>query len=155
MVFSNPEKGIQKIMRNRCISNAVNPSPAAAVEVANEPRPALLFEDDPLSREVTRDMLEELGLTVLTASSGEEALASNSSAPAPSVLIVDINLGAGMDGLEFGSRARNRWPNVPIMYFSGRPLPPKRHHTLDQHEIFLMKPVSLEALERAIARVVG
>ncbi len=115
---------------------------------------ALLVDDDPLPREITQEILEELGWTVTAASSAEEALAVADTAPTPLVLIVDINLGSGMDGFEFGGVARKRWPNIPIVYFSGRPLP-ERKTTFDPHEIFLMKPVPIITMERAIACVTG
>lgn len=137
-------------MRDDPLSFTPDPGTAAAMATAKF---ALLVDDDPLAREVSGDLLQELGYTVMTAASGEEALAAGDIVHTPSVLIIDINLGSGMDGFEFGSRARGRWPNVPIMYFSGRPCPDRKLNTLGRGEIFLMKPVAIRAMEQAIASV--
>lgn len=40
-------------------------------------------------------------------------------APPPSVIITDVNLGAGMDGIALAREVRRRWPRVCLIVVSG------------------------------------
>jgi DNA-binding response OmpR family regulator len=101
----------------------------------------LLVDDDPLIRMMFYEFFSEFGWTVTTAATAEEALAINSDGLSPSILITDIDLGLGMDGFEFGPKARDRWPEIAIVYISGRPPSPDRIDGLGFAEKFVMKPV--------------
>ena len=124
---------------------------SSRVCAAGRSQSAVVVEDDPISLATLSETLEHLGWTVTTASSAEEVLALPESFPAPQIVITDVNLGTGMDGFEFCPVARRRWPDVNIVVISGRPPHSKQLDTLSLHDVFLLKPVHMSALEAAIA----
>jgi CheY-like chemotaxis protein len=109
----------------------------------------LLVEDDALIREVLGDALQGAGLDTVGSASGEAALEVLRDG-LPGVVITDINLGGGMDGLALGRAARARFPDLPFVYISGRY---GELRGLDELERFLTKPFSTSVLLRAIAEV--
>jgi CheY-like chemotaxis protein len=123
----------------------------SGVCAAGRSQSAVVVDDDPISLATLSEILEHLGWIVTTASSAEEVLALPESFPAPQIVITDVNLGTGMDGFEFCPVARRRWPDVKIVVISGRPPHSEQLDTLSLHDVFLLKPVHMSALEAAIA----
>jgi DNA-binding response OmpR family regulator len=107
----------------------------------------LLVEDDELIRDILGEALNEAGLDTVRSPTAEQAL-ELMGAEAPRVMVTDINLGAGMDGLALGRAARLRFPGLPIVYISGRYA---EVSGLRQDERFLPKPFPASALLRTIA----
>ena len=107
----------------------------------------LLVEDDELIRDILGEALDEAGLDTVRTPTAEAAL-ELMGGDAPRVMVTDINLGAGMDGLELGRAARLRFPDLPIVYISGRYAGVAG---LRADERFLPKPFSASALLRTIA----
>ena len=107
----------------------------------------LLVEDDELVRTCLHEALEDAGLMVTERASAEDALALLDVEGAPCVLVTDINLGPGMDGLAFAARVRQRYPALSVVYISGRH---PRLAKLDCRERFLPKPFHAASLVRAI-----
>ena len=107
----------------------------------------LLVEDDELIRDILGEALDEAGLDTVRSPTAEAALAMMGE-DAPRVMVTDINLGAGMDGLELGRAVRQRFPDLPIVYISGRYAGVAG---LRQDERFLPKPFSASALLRTLA----
>jgi len=107
----------------------------------------LLVEDDELIRDILGEALNEAGLDTVRSSNAEQAL-ELMGGDAPRVMVTDINLGAGMDGLALGRAARLRFPHLPIVYISGRYA---EVNGLQIGEKFLPKPFPASALLRAIA----
>jgi CheY-like chemotaxis protein len=99
----------------------------------------LMVEDEPLISELISDVLCENGFNVHTETSGETALRYFESEPEVDVLFTDINLDGRMDGSMLARQVRERRPEIPIVYCSGRysvsalsPLMPR--------SLFLKKP---------------
>jgi DNA-binding response OmpR family regulator len=80
----------------------------------------LLVEDEPAIRELLQEDLTDAGLCVVHAPSAEEGLevAANDNS-APRVLVTDVNLGPGMDGVALVEEAQRRWPMVAIVVMTG------------------------------------
>lgn len=110
----------------------------------------LLVEDDELVRDCLHEALEEAGLIVTDRACAEDALELLYAEGAPCVLVTDINLGPGMDGLAFAAAARRRYPALSVIYISGRH---PRLAKLDCHERFLPKPFAAALLVRTIREV--
>ena len=68
-------------------------------------RVVLVVDDEPLVREVTASMLEDLGCEVVNAASGNDALEKLSGDRRIEILITDINM-PGMGGYELGRKDR-------------------------------------------------
>jgi DNA-binding NtrC family response regulator len=107
----------------------------------------LLVEDDELIRDILGEALNEAGLDTVRSPNAETALALMDG-DCPRVMVTDINLGAGMDGLALGRAARLRFPELPIVYISGRYAGVSG---LRKDERFLPKPFPASALLRTIA----
>jgi CheY-like chemotaxis protein len=110
----------------------------------------LLVEDDDLVRDCLAEALHDAGLDIEGSASGEAALDMLRRDAAPKVLVTDINLGHGMDGLAFARAAREVHPGLPVVYISGRY---GELRGLSGRERFLPKPFTAPSLLRAIADV--
>lgn len=110
----------------------------------------LVVEDEAMLREAIAERLGDEGLSVAEAEAAEEmvAVASRADGPPP-VVVTDIELGPGMDGLALGAELRRRWPGIGIIYVTGRPSR-LSGHALGTGERFLPKPFALAALTRAV-----
>lgn len=78
----------------------------------------LLVEDEPLIQMMTQDALETAGYRVIVVGNGldaERALTGRDFA----ALITDIRLGSGLDGWELAQRARELYPDLPVVYATG------------------------------------
>ena len=76
-------------------------------------RPILIVDDDPEILAMLRDFLEGEGLSVRTASNGEEALAVVSEL-SPSLILLDMRMPV-LDGWGFAERYRARALTCPIV----------------------------------------
>jgi CheY-like chemotaxis protein len=81
----------------------------------------LYVDDEPFMREVISLGLRRSGFEVVTASGGVAALdlLENSVLPI-SILMTDLSM-PGMDGVQLAGRVKGRWPDLPIIAFSGDP----------------------------------
>jgi two-component system LytT family response regulator len=111
----------------------------------------LIVDDEPLAVTRLSRLLTSLGHTLITtASSGPEAilLASNQKFD---VAFLDISM-SGMDGIELGYALRYKHEDLAIIYQTAHD-----HHALKAFDVgaidYLLKPYTVENLERAIARV--
>ena len=77
------------------------------------PSPVLLVDDEPELLRALKDFLEIRGSSVITAASGEEAVAALRHA-APTLVLLDIKLG-GMDGLITLKKIKELQPHVPVI----------------------------------------
>ncbi len=82
--------------------------------------------------------------------SAEAALGLLTPDKPPSVLVTDINLGPGMDGLAFVRAAREVCPGLPAVFISGRY---GELRGMTERDRFLPKPFTTPALLRAIEDV--
>ncbi|MGG5822923.1 response regulator [Falsiroseomonas sp. HW251] len=79
----------------------------------------LLVEDEPLVREVLHQEMADAGLDVVPVGSAEEGLDAVEQQGPPLVIVTDVNLGYGMDGVALAEEARRRWPGVVLMVMTG------------------------------------
>ena len=100
------------------------PAGGAGSVVPNEPtersRPlrVLAVDDEPAITRMVSFMLEPDGHTVVTASSGEEALARLAAEPFDLVLS-DVAMGSGMNGWDLAARVQQRRPGLPFALATG------------------------------------
>ena len=107
----------------------------------------LLVEDDDLVRDCLFEALLEAGHLIEGLGTAEAALDVLDAEHPPTVLVTDINLGAGMDGLAFARAARELCPGLPVVYISGRY---SELRGMSISERFLPKPFTTPALLQAI-----
>ena len=86
----------------------------------HQSRVLLLIEDEPLVALAMQDALEHAGYNVIMADDGYSgAAAVESSIGEVAGLITDIRLGSGPDGWLLARQARERRPELPVLYVTG------------------------------------
>jgi CheY-like chemotaxis protein len=93
-------------------------SEAERADISGRDRTILLVEDDAGVRAVTAAMLKELQFTVIEADNGSHALDIVDRQPDIDLLFTDIVM-PGMNGFELGRLARERRPQLPVLYATG------------------------------------
>lgn len=115
----------------------------------------LLVEDEPLVCETLAEDLAGSGLEVAEAPDAEAALGAAGQAPRPPcVLVTDVDLGGGMNGLALADEARRRWPEVGVVVMTGRPSN-LGGRGRDPREICLLKPFGTPRLAAAVHELMG
>jgi CheY-like chemotaxis protein/signal transduction histidine kinase len=139
--------------------NRARKPPATAPKVSRIPRirRVLLVEDNAVSQLVIAEMLEQLGLQVILASTGEDGV-DRYKEHAPDVVLMDIGL-PGIDGLEAAKRIRavqlkGHAKRCPIVALTASAVDSSGdvwgQAGLDG---FLAKPVNAEAINAAFQRL--
>jgi PAS domain S-box-containing protein len=82
----------------------------------------LLVEDEALIAMEEQRVLEEYGYRIITALSGEEAVGITASHPEIQLILMDINLGKGMDGTE-AAREILKTRDIPVVFLSSHTEP--------------------------------
>ncbi len=77
----------------------------------------LLVEDDPLQASITKKALEFCGHLVEHVSSGEAAVLACRNNPPPEIILMDIDLGTGINGLEAARQIKAR-ARLPVIIHS-------------------------------------
>ena len=77
----------------------------------------LLVEDEAVIAMQERMALEALGYSVVLAYSGEEAIAATKMAPVIDLILMDIDLGQGINGMEAARQILAR-KDIPIIFLS-------------------------------------
>lgn len=77
----------------------------------------LLVEDEPVAATVTSRIIEKAGYNVITADSGEKAIAATGSCGEISLILMDIDLGEGMDGPEAARNILTKC-HIPIVFLT-------------------------------------
>ena len=109
----------------------------------------LLVDDDDLLRECFGSLLVEEGFRVTEAASARQALAVVEVGDAPVVLVTDLNLRSGMNGLALIAAVRQRQPSVRAVVISGDDDVPGLHPS----DRFLAKPFRTADLVQVIGEV--
>lgn len=94
-----------------------------ATPVLHGKHPMLIMDDDPIIRNLAESVLEELGYSVKTCTSGEEAiemyrLAQQNGQPFAAV-IMDLTIPGGMGGKEAAAQILKQYPGARLVVSSG------------------------------------
>lgn len=109
----------------------------------------LLVEDEADARDAIREFLRALGHDVVAADSAAEALRS-AAETRPDVAICDWQLGDGSDGADVARKLQQAY-GTRIIFITAHQLSALREATHDLDiDLYLRKPISLQALSRAI-----
>jgi DNA-binding response OmpR family regulator len=114
------------------------------------PRAVLVVDDDDGARVVIARMLQEQMITVVTASSGAEAIALLSAEHRSiDIMLTDMTM-PGMTGLELAYQVRERHPHIGIVIVSGDISDIERSVVARAGVPFLKKPIRMDALLAAV-----
>jgi len=116
----------------------------------------LVVEDETAVRELTVRILQQLGYTILTASSGAEALEiSQTHGGHIDLLLTDVVM-PNMSGRQLADHLLSSRPKTKVLFLSGYTENTVVHHgVLDPGVDFLPKPFSRENLSKKLRDVLG
>ena len=135
----------------RAVRDALDPAAAPSAHPAGDRRlRVLVADDDPVHREVARHLLERAGHVVVTAATGEAAVALCARARIDLVLM-DVQL-PDLDGVAATARIRAHGLRVPIVALTARATPADRDRCLAAGmDGYLPKPIDPGDLDRTLA----
>lgn len=113
----------------------------------------LLVEDEAAVRDTTKKVLDRLGYRVLVAEDGPAALAILSSAERVDLLLSDIILPGGVNGIDIFNRSQELRPSLKCLLMTGYASPPDQQ--LPEEVEILSKPVSINDLATKARQVLG
>ena len=114
----------------------------------------LLVEDEFLIRLILAEQLAEAGFDLRTADNGEHAIALIEAGPdAFTLLVTDIHMPGALDGIEVARRLRERRPDIPVIYMTGRPDVLCGAGRLGSRDVLMPKPFAPSELVAAARRL--
>lgn len=123
-------------------------------EINNNPITILAVDDSPQVLQMLEVALATESMKLMTADSGEAALALLGQAGLPQLATVDLNMPGGMDGFEFCRRLQ-RWSDVPVIMLTGIDEEETVVRAIQQYaEDYVTKPFLPDVLAARIRRVV-
>ena len=94
---------------------------STTAECPVDARPAVLVvEDEPLQRMMLIDLVEDAGFVAVEALDADDVVRILESRPDIRVVIADIDMPGGVDGLKLAASIRDRWPPIELIVTSGR-----------------------------------
>ncbi|MCJ2020577.1 response regulator [Methylobacterium sp. E-065] len=117
-------------------------------------RPAILIVDDEAcQRMAAAEMLQAAGFKALEASSAAEAVLTLESVNKIHVLVTDIDLRGGINGIVLAACVDCRWPHINIIMTSGKVLPVPGD--VPSRARFLPKPYADARMLSAVREMIG
>jgi CheY-like chemotaxis protein len=98
---------------------AGKPADSSTVPRAKPHETILLVEDNEGVRQYAKEVLEELGYSVLEAADAEQALRLVAKKPALDLLFTDVVLPGSLNGRDLAASLRQRYPDLPVLYTTG------------------------------------
>jgi two-component system cell cycle sensor histidine kinase/response regulator CckA len=127
---------------------------APAVRYARGSETILLVEDEEEVRELAREILEQMGYTLLTAGDPAESIRiSRGGAGVIHLLVTDVVM-PGMSGRQLADQLVSERPRLKVLYMSGYTDDAIVHHgVLDPGVAFVQKPFTPDSLSRKVREV--
>jgi PAS domain S-box-containing protein len=117
-------------------------------------RTILVVEDETDVRNIVRRQLESLGHKVLVAEADTEALLLLQGPGAPDLLLTDVVLASGKNGIDLALAARKFRPGLPVIFMSGyTAVPDALERIRETGAPLLSKPFTTPQLERVVNAV--
>lgn len=113
----------------------------------------MLVEDEYLIAEMVFRALHEGGFDVMMLSNGTEAWRLLDRSAPPPILVTDINAGEGPNGWEIARYARDRRPDLAVVYMTGASADDWPIHGVPQ-SILVPKPFSDIQIVTAVCKLV-
>jgi len=131
-----------------------SPKPKAVHQTARG-QLILVVDDIEEQRQIASAILKRLGYRVATASSGEEAV-RKTAAKTYDLLLLDMIMDPGMDGLDTYLRILEFCPHLPAVLASGYSKNERVRHALNRGaSAYLRKPYTLDTLEHAVRKALA
>jgi len=115
----------------------------------------LLVEDDEMVRELTKEILEELGHTVIATESSKDALSFCKNNELDNYLLLTDVIMPEMSGPELKQAINLITPNVKTLFMSGYTNDAISHQgVLDEGAYFIQKPFTMDELARKVIEAI-
>lgn len=111
----------------------------------------LIVEDEFLIRFILADSLRDFGYQVLEAASGDEGYDILMSGQAIDLVITDVHMPGGLDGMELTRRSKRLAPDRPVIVCSAH----LAAFNADPADAFLAKPYMMAVLSDVIEKLIG
>ncbi|BAT58045.1 blue-light-activated protein [Variibacter gotjawalensis] len=108
----------------------------------------LIVEDEPLLRMAAVDMVENAGYDSVEAANATEAISILEKRTDIRVVLSDIDMPMGIDGMRLAALIRDRWPPIEIILVSGHVRAPDLQ--LPARTVFFSKPYREDDVVAAI-----
>jgi CheY-like chemotaxis protein len=157
-IYSEPDRGATVkvyLPRSREPEYLVDPEqPIDRSTVSTTLETILVVEDDPEVRLLAIKVLGSLGYVALEASDADSALAMLAQHPDIALMFTDVVLPGGVNGAQLAGRARERYPDIKVLYTSGYTDNAIIHRgVLDEGAEMIGKPFRKAALARKIRSI--
>jgi PAS domain S-box-containing protein len=130
---------------------AAVPAPPELAEYTGKGEQILLVDDNVEHREIARLMLNRLGYQVTAVASGEEAVAKLEESLRPDLVVLDMLLGQGLDGLSTYRRILDIFPRQKAVIASGFAESDRVKKAMQLGAgAFIKKPYSLKEIGAAV-----
>ncbi|HLP30402.1 MAG TPA: response regulator, partial [Geothrix sp.] len=156
-IYSEPGRGTTfKLLFPTSEARRVEESIQVAAPALARKATVLLVDDEEMIREAAAAVLESLGLSVVTAADGLEAVEAVKRADLQvDVVLMDLTM-PHMDGREAFQVIRRLQPDLPVILSSGyNEQESIREFTGRNLAAFLQKPYTLKSLERTVLEVLA
>ena len=157
-IYSEPDRGatvkvyLPRSFEPECLIEVEQPFDRSAVNTKLET--ILVVEDDPEVRLLAIKVLGNLGYVALGASDADSALAMLAQHPDIALMFTDVVLPGGVNGAQLAGRARERYPDIKVLYTSGYTDNAIIHRgVLDEGAEMIGKPFRKAALARKIRSI--
>src|SRR3990172_9045875 len=157
MAYSEPGQGASfKIYLPRVEGETEAEGKKVPQKVTGGKETILIVEDDEGLRTMAGMMLEDLGYTVLSCPSGEEALSLLAAYEGNVELLFTDVVMPGMNGKGLAEEVRSLRPEVKVLYTSGYPDNDIAHRgVLDPGALFIQKPFTSAALGAKVRKALN
>ena len=124
------------------------------IKKENRKKTILVVDDEGFLVDIIFEILDSHGYSVLTATSGEEALEVARKSDVIDLILTDLIM-KPMNGPELTVKLKELNPNVKVLYMSGYAKDYIRENLGLQNVAFLEKPISAEDLLEKIPELLG
>ncbi len=129
----------------RATRNGATPQPAPRRFTGH----ILYVEDHPEVAAVTQEILLQIGCTVRRTEDARAALAVLDETSAFDLVLTDVLMPGGLNGIELAHEIRRRFPKLPVLLTSGY------SEAADDAFVILPKPYSVDLLAEAVMNAIG
>lgn len=115
----------------------------------------LLVEDEFLIRLIVAEELVESGFEVHEAENGDQAAAliAEAGPDAFRLLVTDVHMPGSLDGIGVARLLRDRYPDIPVIYMTGRPGVLNGVGRLGSKDVLVAKPFIPSELLAVVRRL--
>jgi two-component system, cell cycle sensor histidine kinase and response regulator CckA len=137
------------------VDTEIDPDPPRSLPEGKGQR-ILVVEDDKVTLDAIRDLLEAQNYTVATASNGLEALQLFELDKNGFSLVVSDVVMPEMGGVAMYAEVSKRWPEVKVLFVTGHPLEEESQALLEESGVpWLQKPFSVPDFFQSIESLLG